>query len=368
LVCLFCLLGVEPQELIPEPIAAAMGFNAHHGKDQLMAVFHLGGGTFDATVIELVGGTFQVRASAGDVFLGGLDFDARITDMLINDFKKETNIDLRPDTTAMQRIRDAAERLKTELSSSPQARVDLAFISADATGPKHINRIISRSKLNSLVEDLLDKTVEPTMRALESAGVQISEIGDVIATGGMTKMPFVRDAIQRLFGKEPSKGINPDEAVALGCAMKSAEVKEEGESMDDMDKLMMTDFLPLPINISLQGGICHPVVVDGTPLPWRTRYQLSTSVDNQKSLDVTFSLGLRPLESQNFPLGTLSLVAIPPRPKGFVKFDLEIDINSFGRIQVVLRQSSPPDNLQKDWGTPCPQHLSQYHSNINQYQ
>lgn len=208
-------------ELVPDPIATAIGYGAHEGRDQVLAVFHLGGGTFDATIIELVGGMFQVRASAGDMYLGGIDFDELIRDMLIEDFKKETGIDLRNDIVAMQRLKDASERLKTELSSGQQARVDLAFISSDATGPKHINRIFNRAKINMLFEGLIERTVEPTMKALETAGVQLSEIGDVLASGGMTKAPAVREAIKRIFGKEPVKGVNPDEVVAIGCAIKT---------------------------------------------------------------------------------------------------------------------------------------------------
>jgi molecular chaperone DnaK len=328
------IAGLEVLRIINEPTAASLAYGLDKKKDEIIAVYDLGGGTFDISILQLGDGVFEVKATNGDTHLGGDDFDQRIIDWMADEFRKEHGIDLRQDRMALQRLKEAAERAKIELSSSLQTEINLPFISADASGPKHLMMTLTRAKLEQLVGDLIERTRGPVMQALADAGIRPSEVDEVVLVGGQTRMPAVIEMVRRLFGKEPHKGVNPDEVVAIGAAIQAGVLK--GEVRD----VLLLDVTPLSLGVETLGGVMTRLIERNTTIPTRKTELFSTAEDNQTAVEIHVLQGERELARDNKSLGRFRLEGIPPAPRGVPQIEVTFDIDANGILNVSARDKA----------------------------
>ncbi|KAH9976438.1 heat shock protein 70 [Lactifluus volemus] len=328
------IAGLEVLRVINEPTAAALAYGLDRAENRVIAVYDLGGGTFDISILEMQKGVFEVKSTNGDTHLGGEDFDVVLVDHIINAFKKETGIDLTKDQMAIQRIREAAEKAKIELSSTSQTEINLPFISSGPTGPQHINQKLLRSQFESLTASLIQRTVEPCKKALTDAGVKPSDINEVILVGGMTRMPRVVETVKTIFGREPSKGVNPDEAVAIGASIQG------GVLAGNVTDILLLDVTPLSLGIETLGGIMTKLISRNTTIPTKKSQVFSTAADGQTAIEVKIYQGERELVRDNKLLGNFNLVGIPPAPKGVPQIEITFDIDADGIVNVSAKDKA----------------------------
>jgi len=322
------IAGLKVERIINEPTAASLAFGLDKKGDRKIAVFDLGGGTFDISILEIGDGVFEVKSTNGDTHLGGEDFDLRIIDYLADEFKKDQGIDLRNDKMALQRLKEGAEKAKVELSGSMETDVNLPFITADASGPKHLNIKLTRAKLEALVDDLIEKVVKPCNTALKDSGLKASDIDEVILVGGMTRMPKVQAKVKAIFGKEPSKGVNPDEVVAVGAAIQG------GVLTGDVKDVLLLDVTPLSLGIETLGGVSTRLIEKNTTIPTKKSQIFSTAADNQPAVEIHVLQGEREMAASNKTLGRFQLVGIPPAPRGMPQIEVTFDIDANGIVSV----------------------------------
>ncbi|KQR78121.1 Fe-S protein assembly chaperone HscA [Rhizobium sp. Leaf384] len=322
------IAGLDVLRIINEPTAAALAYGLDKTEGKTIAVYDLGGGTFDVSVLEIGDGVFEVKSTNGDTFLGGEDFDMRLVEYLAGEFKKDQGIDLKNDKLALQRLKEAAEKAKIELSSSQQTEINLPFITADASGPKHLTLKLTRAKFEALVDDLVQRTIAPCKAALKDAGVSASEIDEVVLVGGMSRMPKVQEVVKQLFGKEPHKGVNPDEVVALGAAIQA------GVLQGDVKDVLLLDVTPLSLGIETLGGVFTRLIERNTTIPTKKSQTFSTAEDSQSAVTIRVSQGEREMAADNKLLGQFDLVGIPPAPRGVPQIEVTFDIDANGIVNV----------------------------------
>ena len=328
------IAGLDVLRIINEPTAAALAYGMDKKASGTIAVYDLGGGTFDISILEIGDGVFEVKSTNGDTFLGGEDFDQRLVNYLTDEFKKESGIDLKNDRLALQRLKEAAEKAKIELSSATQTEINLPFITADASGPKHLNMKLTRAKFESLVDDLIEKTAEPCRKALADAGLKASEISEVILVGGMTRMPKVQEKVKEIFGKEPHKGVNPDEVVAMGAAIQG------GVLVGDVKDVLLLDVTPLSLGIETLGGVFTRLIDRNTTIPTRKSQVFSTAEDGQTAVTIRVFQGEREMAADNKLLGQFDLVGIPPAPRGMPQIEVTFDIDANGIVNVSAKDKA----------------------------
>ena len=328
------IAGLDVLRIINEPTAAALAYGMDKKASGTIAVYDLGGGTFDISILEIGDGVFEVKSTNGDTFLGGEDFDQRLVNYLTEEFKKETGIDLKGDRLALQRLKESAEKAKIELSSATQTEINLPFITADATGPKHLNMKLTRAKFESLVDDLIEKTAEPCRKALADAGLTANDISEVILVGGMTRMPKVQEKVKEIFGKEPHKGVNPDEVVAVGAAIQG------GVLVGDVKDVLLLDVTPLSLGIETLGGVFTRLIDRNTTIPTRKSQVFSTAEDGQTAVTIRVFQGEREMAADNKLLGQFDLVGIPPAPRGMPQIEVTFDIDANGIVNVSAKDKA----------------------------
>jgi molecular chaperone DnaK len=328
------IAGLEVLRIINEPTAAALAYGLDKTKTGTIAVYDLGGGTFDISILEIGDGVFEVKSTNGDTFLGGEDFDMRLVGYLADEFQKEQGINLRNDKLALQRLKEAAEKAKIELSSTTQTEINLPFITADQTGPKHLTMKLTRAKFEALVDDLVQKTVEPCRKALKDAGVTAGEIGEVVLVGGMSRMPKVQEVVKQLFGKEPHKGVNPDEVVAIGAAIQA------GVLQGDVKDVLLLDVTPLSLGIETLGGVFTRIIDRNTTIPTKKSQVFSTAEDNQNAVTIRVFQGEREMAADNKVLGQFDLMGIPPSPRGMPQIEVTFDIDANGIVNVSAKDKA----------------------------
>jgi molecular chaperone DnaK len=322
------IAGLEVLRIINEPTASSLAYGLDKKKDEVIAVYDLGGGTFDISILDVGDGVFQVRSTSGDTFLGGDDFDLRVIDYLASEFSRANGIDLRKDRQALQRLKEAAEKAKIELSSVMQTEINLPYLTADASGPKHLVMTLTRAKLEQLTQDLIDRSLDPVRQALKDASAQPSEINEVVLVGGMTRMPAVQEAVRRLFNKDPHKGVNPDEVVAIGAAIQA------GVLGGDVKDILLLDVTPLTLSVETLGGVATPLIERNTTIPTRKSQIFSTASDNQNQVEIHVLQGERPMAQDNKSLGKFILDGLPPAPRGIPQVEVTFDIDANGILKV----------------------------------
>ncbi|MBI4761418.1 MAG: molecular chaperone DnaK [Chloroflexota bacterium] len=328
------IAGLEVLRIINEPTASSLAYGLDKKKNEIIAVYDLGGGTFDVSILEVGDGVFQVRSTSGDTFLGGDDFDLRIMDYLIEQFKKDNGIDLHNDRQALQRLKEAAEKAKIELSTTMQTEINLPYLTADASGPKHLVMTLTRAKLEQLTTDLVDRTIAPLKQALADANLTAGDIDEVVLVGGMTRMPAIQDRVRAFFGKEPHKGVNPDEVVAIGAAIQAGVLG--GEVKD----ILLLDVTPLTLSIETLGGVATPQIERNTTIPTRKSQIFSTATDNQTQVEIHVLQGERPMAADNKSLGKFILDGIPPAPRGVPQIEVTFDIDANGILKVTAQDKA----------------------------